>query len=178
MRRLWTKEDIERRNKTRTIILSGTMLLLLVLSTLGFAFLSNTGSNKENDEDIPNNFSRISFQYQNNQIALLSTYNEIGNVSVEISSFPYDYTGNILYINSDNKGIFQEIAYTLGRFSSRVQEACYGNCSENLPEKNCSDNLIIWRESTINKVYQNESCVFIEGDIRAADAFVYKLFNP
>jgi len=100
----------------------------------------------------------------------------IENIPVDISLTPESYLGGNIYIESDNQGILQELASTIGSFS-RLQEACYGKCEENLPEKTCDDNLIVWKESAENKVYQENNCVFIEGDISAADAFIYKLFN-
>ena len=178
MRRLETRENIERKNKLRKSILSIIILLLLLISTLGYAFLSNTNTseNTGNQQGQIDKSNRISFSYQGTPINLISTYNDIENISVDTTAIPYDYSGKNLYISSKNQGVLQEIGSALGRFS-RVQEACYLSCTENLPEKNCSDNLIVWRESSVNKVYQNESCIFIEGDIRSADAFIYKLFN-
>ncbi len=178
MRRLETREDIERKNKLRKSILTIIILLLLLVSTLGYAFLSNSNTSKNNPKDQTDKSDRISFSYQDMPINLISTYNDMENISVNITAILYDYSGKNLYISSKNQGILQEIGSTLGRLSPRVQEACYLSCVENLPEKNCSDNLIVWRESPINKVYQNESCIFIEGDIRSADAFLYRLFKP
>ena len=154
------------------------MLFLLVVSSIGFAFISGPGlanNNEQSQQDT--SYDKISLQYQGVSVSLLSSYNEVQNISVESSISPQLYSGKILYIDAKNPGILQEITSTLGQFSSRTQEACYGKCKENLPEKNCAENLIVWRESSENKVYQQENCVFIEGDIRAADAFLYKLFT-
>ena len=110
-------------------------------------------------------------------MSLLSTYIGIENIPVEISSTPESFIGKKLYISAKNQGVLQELASTIGTFASGMQEACYGKCEENLPEKDCTENLIVWKESAENKVYQQDSCIFIEGDITAADAFIYKLFN-
>ena len=181
MRRIQTREEIEKKRKINTAILSTIMLFLLVLSTLGFAFLSGPSSssnqNTGNSQQNTSGTDKINFVYQNTIFNLISTYNSIANISINTTTSPESYSGRILYIDSNNTGIFQEIASTIGRFSSRVQPACYTTCEQNLPEKNCTDNLIIWRESQENKVFQNENCVFIEGDMRAVDAFIYKLFN-
>ena len=87
-----------------------------------------------------------------------------------------NYAGSTVYVVSENQAVFFEISATMGRFL-RVQEACYGPCEEDLPEKNCTDNLIIWQDSPENKVYQEENCVFIDGDMRTVDAFLYDLFG-
>ena len=109
---------------------------------------------------------------------MLSNYEDIEEIVVESDKKPEDYLGNVLYIDAENQGVLQEIAGTVGLASSRVQEACYGSCDENLPERNCTDgNLIVWEENDENRVYQEEQCVFIKGDMGAVDAFIYKLFN-
>ena len=122
-------------------------------------------------------FRSINFNYQGRQINLISTYEDIANVPVNITILPQFYSGTILYIDSANQGILQELASTLTGLPSRIQEACYEKCEKNLPEKSCTDNLIVWIESSENKVYQKDNCIFIEGDISSADAFIYKFFN-
>lgn len=164
------------------------MLFLMVFSTLGFAFIFNPGDNSAANTDsggqtqtLQNNerkTGKIDFQYGGQYLRLLSNYEDIEEIVVESNKKPEDYYGSVLYIDAENHGILQEIATTVGLASSRVQEACYGSCEENLPERNCTDgNLIVWKESEENRVYQEEQCVFIEGDMNAVDAFIYKLFN-
>lgn len=173
MRKLLTKEELEKKRKFRNSIISISLLLIMLFSTLGYSFLSNTSpQNEENDI----NSDKIAFQYGGKDFALLSSYDEIKNISVDISLIPEMYSGKILYIVSKNTGVAQEIAYSLGKLSSRVQMACYGACEEDLPEKNCTDNLIIWEESQESRVFQEDNCIFIEGDMRTVDAFIYSLF--
>lgn len=183
MRKIETMSDIDKRKKRNTIIMSSMMLFLLILSTLSFAFFSKPNSSDQSqtqDEQSQDNKSpldKISFQYQGNTFNLISTYQNIENVSLDITITPQVYYGKALYIDSKNKGILQEIASTIGTLSIRVQEACYGKCEENLPEKNCTENIIKWEESSENKVYQQDNCVFIEGDMNAVDAFIYSLLG-
>jgi hypothetical protein len=88
------------------------------------------------------------------------------------------YYSKPLYIDTENDIIYGEIASTLGRYSERVQYGCYGSCeNSSYPEKTCADNLIVVRQSNQNRVYQNNSCVFIDGDMQAVDAFLYKMFG-
>jgi len=152
------------------------MLSILVLSTLGFAFLSGTDT-ANSGINSQQNTSQISFQYQGIQVNLISTYETVSDIPVNISIYPQFYSSGTLYIDSSNQGILQEIGSTVGQLSPKVQEACYGKCERNLPEKDCTTTLIVWKESSDNKVYQKDNCVFIEGDISSADAFIYKLFN-
>lgn len=183
IRPIQTREEIERKKKRNMLILSILMLSILVLSTLGFAFFTAPASQPKNNENIEQTpirlpTDKISVQYQGSQIQLLSTYNDIENISVNITITPESYSGKVLYLDIENQGILREVASSIGKFSSRLQEACYGTCERNLPEKNCTalDNLIVWNESQQNTVYQQNNCVFIEGDMRSADAFLYELF--
>jgi hypothetical protein len=186
MRKLQTQEEIDKKKKRNAVILSSIMLSLLLLSTLGFAFLSNPNSsiNNQNQQNIPQNpqqqnppTDRISINYQGSIFNLQSSQSDIENITVNVNITPQDYSGQPLYLDIANQGILQEIISTIGRFASRVQEACHGKCDENLPEKNCSSNLIVWSESTENRVYQEDSCIFILGDLNAADAFIYNILK-
>ena len=49
----------------------------------------------------------------------------------------------------------------------------------NLPEKECNGdyNFIVIRESEIEKVYSEDNCIFIDGDIKSIDAFIYNIFE-
>jgi|SRR3989338_6112467 len=175
MRAIETKEKLEKKRKIKVAIISFFMLFIMVLSTIGFAFMSNNDS-ADNSQPATNNNNRISFEYANQEITLRSTYDDVKNISTNISSTLLDLNGKNIYVSSKNQGILQELSI-LNLISQRFQEGCYGKCDENLPEKNCTSNLIVWKESLDNKVYQEENCIFIEGDMRAADAFIYSIFG-
>ena len=183
MRKIQTQSEIERKRKRNVLIISSLMLGLLVLSTLSFAFLTAPAKQDLNDLEDDSSDSKfgdkLRIDYSGQSFYLLSSKADIESIEVNINALPGDFSGKNLYVAADNQGILQEIASSLGKFSSRFQEACYGACEKNLPEKNCTgiDNLIVWKESEANKVYQEEKCVFIEGDMRAVDAFIYKLFS-
>ena len=72
---------------------------------------------------------------------------------------------------------FSGITNNLGRYASRIQEACYGECERDFPEKDCSENLIVFKEMEERKIYQEEKCIFIEGDLLSVDAFLYKIMG-
>lgn len=175
MRRLETKIESEKKRKRTITTLSIIMLSIMVLSTLGYSFLSNTETPSDEENIIETGNSQINYGGQT--FYLINSREETKDIGINTNILPQAYFGKTLYIVSDNQGIFQEIASTIGLFSSRVQEACHGPCERNLPEKNCTDNLIIWKESQENKVSQEDNCVFIEGDLRTVDAFIYKLFS-
>ena len=91
-----------------------------------------------------------------------------------------DYAGKQLYVASDNNAVLQEIGLNLGNYVPRVHRACLGVCEDNLPEKSCDgeDNLIVWNsDASVGGVYQEQNCIFIDGDLRAVDAFLYKILG-
>ena len=98
-------------------------------------------------------------------------------IEVNITHNIGNYFSKVLYIDSESDAIWQEIASNLGRYAERVQLACYGECERNLPEKDCSENIVVWRDSIESVVYQQENCVIIEGDLMAVDAFLYRVLG-
>lgn len=88
------------------------------------------------------------------------------------------YSNKPLYIDSESSVIYESLYYNLAPFAQRVQQACYDNCENStLVQKGCLDNMIIFNPGEKNKISQNQSCIMIDGDIRAVDAFMYKLFG-
>ena len=116
MRKIKTQSEIERKNKRNIAIMSILMLLLLVVSSIGFAFISGPGLGSSQNQDLQNQdtpYDKISIQYQGTNIALLSSYNDIQNISVDNSINAQPYIGKILYIDAKNNGVLQEISSTL-----------------------------------------------------------------
>lgn len=179
MRKIQTPEEIEKSQKRTKIILSIFILLLLVLSTLGFAVLNNPSSSNpstKEDNKLDNALEQNTFNINGQQLTFSFTPQAASFVSVNISKNINNYASQQVYISSDNQAVSSEIASTLGRFTSRLQEACYGSCSLDLPEKTCQDNLIVINSSEIRSVSQQDNCIFIS-DTLSADAFLYKIFG-
>ncbi|MEK6893164.1 MAG: hypothetical protein AABX07_03080 [Nanoarchaeota archaeon] len=183
MRRIETQEEKEKRQKRRTRVFGMIMLLIMVISTIGYAFITfqedSNGSKKSAGQAQAQNFdSRWILDYNGQQMALSSSKESLANISTAIFLDINNYAGNPVYIDSGNSSIIlYELASNLESYASKVLPACYGVCDLNLPEKNCSSFLIVYEKANENKVYQQENCVFIEGDVRAADAFLYKIFD-
>lgn len=174
MRKIQTPEEIEKKRKTKTALIGFFMLFILVLSTLGYALLSS-GGQPSNQEQNP---SSNSLNFQNRILYFSYPYDDVKQIPLETTVKIQNYVGKPLYISSSsNTQISNEILSTLGQYTSRTQEACYGPCELDLPEKDCSENMIIWKDSLETRVYQQESCIFIDGDLRAVDAFLYSLFK-
>ncbi len=177
MRNIEKPAEKERKRKRNSRIISIFFLSILILSSVGYAFLAyQPGANT--NSDIQNNGNQWIIQYQDQTLTFSSSPASTADVEVSMNKDIASYVAKPLYIVSDNEGISYEIASNLGRYAQRTQLACYGDCDEStLPEKTCADNLIVWISSQENKVYQENNCIFIEGDMRAVDAFLYKIFK-
>lgn len=181
MRRIETQGEVEKKRKRNNIILSILMLVILVGSTIGYAFMYYSGSSdntgttsNEKVRQVGNywivNVSGVNFQMSSNPESVI-------NVSVQSFITSANYYGKTVYVDSQGQEVYYEIASTVGKFAGKVQEGCLGSCERNLPEKNCSDYIIVWNKTGSDKVYQRENCVFIEGSMKAVDAFLYKLIG-
>lgn len=181
MQKIRMKEDIEKGQRTKKIIISMILLFILVSSTLGFAFFSNPNSNSQSgvnpNSNIQQNGNYYNLDINGQQFSFLNPPESTQKVPIDMTVTLASYSGKPLFIVSNSDTISAEIASSLGRYASRVQKACYGKCNLDLPEKDCSENLIIWNSSIERSVYQNESCIFILGDALSADAFLYKILG-
>ncbi len=183
MRKIESPEKAERKRRRDRAIIGVVLIALLVLSTAGFA-LNGIGSGNSDDNGLGINEELPYYDGQNWVYALggqkyffANRLEEVEDVQLNIQKTLTDYSGKKLYIDSENELANGEIANNLGRFASGVQRACYGGCEEDFPEKTCSDNLIVFKDATENKVYEEENCVFVQGDLKAVDAFLYRILG-
>lgn len=189
MRKIQTPEETERRKKRNNTIIGGFFIFLLLFSTAGFALFSGTGSTPGNVDDsgdgggFGSNFDGRYWTYQRSgqQYFFSNTLELSQKIDVQITNTFESYTGNILYVDSQDQEALSEISINLGRHVNRIQQACYESCEENLPEIGCSgedaENLIIFVDSEEKNVYQENNCVFIEGDLVSMDAFLFKILG-
>jgi hypothetical protein len=177
MRRIMSQADLDAKRKRNTLIISLFMLGILVFGTVGYAVSLTSKEDSSSGNGITNLGDRWEVPYQGQNFYLSNSPDDVKNISVSIESTLSTYSSSPVYIVSGNNAVGTEITSVLSSFSPRIQKACYGSCEENLPEKDCTENLIIWRDSLENKVYQEENCVFIDGDLKAVDAFLYKLLG-
>ena len=179
MRKIKSEAEIKQSSKKNKWILGALLLILMVGSIAGFAFMSspNDTSNQNNIEGIQNIGNQWVMNYNGQRLVFNSGPEDVKNIRVGVYSDFGSYYNKNLYISSNYSFMTTEIAYNLGKFASKVQNACYGQCNEDLPEKTCTDNLIVISYSNTSKVYQQDNCIFIEGNIKAVDAFLYKIFT-
>ncbi len=207
MREIQTKKEIEKKETNRKTTLGIIMVLLMLLSTAGYALLNqssnNTGSSSENQGN-PNGqiveFNGIKFIGQDNglwkfevtgaQSPFYSSYTpkEVEKIRVptislqELSQKPLYYSGNGL--------VFSEIYGNINPYVLRGQEACYQesgkNCTDDLPIKDCSNNFIIIRElndesNETSKITREENCIFVNAKnsdiLKSADALLFRILG-
>ncbi len=173
------KLDLERKEKSIKGIL---LVLILVLSVAGFGFLSSRPSTNEavqkyNGLDFTKSGEFWILNLEGREFYFYNLPQNLENVSIE-GNFSLDsYYQKALYFVNDSSasGLIKQ---NLQGIYLKQQGACYLEpCGKDLPTKDCSSNLIIFSEGE-NKVSQNQSCVFIEGDFRkGVDVFMYKLLD-
>lgn len=184
------KEEEKRRKRNQTTI--GIVLVgLMVFSTFGIIMDSIT--NSEEVETL--NYKGLELINQGSYYQLIvgeSSFYFSENPN-ELSSLDYEmnitktipsYSGSPLYIDSVEYAPTQEIYQNIQFYPLRIQEACLDedDCPKpELPIKTCDDNMIIIRESTENKIYEEASCVFIEGQkedlLKLTDIFLLKILG-
>ncbi len=179
MRKIGSEKTADEKRKRNTLVLSIFILVILVGGTVGYAFISNPSSGISSGDSTGNANgyllgNRWVMIVDGIEMSFAHPPESVLDVPVEATISTTTYKGLSLYIDSDNNAINSEIASVLGYYVSRIQRACYGPCEEDFPEKDCSENIIIWEDSPENKVYHEDNCVFIEGDLRAVDAFLYR----
>jgi hypothetical protein len=182
MRKIETQEIIDARAQRNKKFLTIFMLIILLGSTAGYAFLSfDSGGSGDGTNVVNGQEQDVSGKWvldiNGQKVYITNSRNDVQNISVNIGTTSRDFAGKTVYISSDSQLAYSELIYPLSAFASRVQEACYGKCDKNLPEKNCTDNLIVFEQSDVGKISQSENCIFISGSLREIDAFIYKLFG-
>ena len=176
MRPLQTQAEIEKREKRNKTIIGIVIITLLVLSTAGFA-LNGVGigdSNQQPSNGAPYYNGQYWIYGQAGQESYFTYQKEDINFSASLLNKGLsDYYGGIIYIDSQDSTVLNEIAINLRRYSSSIKEACYGACDRDLPEKTCEENLIVFKESENQIIREEQKCVFIYGNLKTVDAFLY-----
>ena len=182
MRRLLSGQSAEEKQKKSSLIFAIAILALLVLSTAGFAFLSgdHTSPSQNTGEDQSNhqiqNTGNV-FAVSGQVLTFRHNLDDVKDIDVTFSLTTQDFASKVIYLVSDDDSVVREIGSTLGIFSQRIQLSCLGSCELDFPEKDCTSPIIVYKNSTNNRVFQEDKCLHIEGDLQAVDAFLYKLFS-
>ena len=179
MRKIKSQDQLNKEKARNVRIMSFFMLIILIFGTIGFGFSGLGGGDNSGDGNSQQNSfdGNKTLKINGEDIMLQNSLNDVKGINMVLFKTINDYANKPVYIDSENQDVFLEIQKSLGKFALSVQEACYENCDENKVKKDCSENLVVWKESPENLIYQQDNCVFIEGDLKAVDAFIYKSFG-
>lgn len=187
MRKLETREDTERRERRNKIIIGIVLTAIMLFSTIGYAFFSG---NKNTEEKIKASYNGRDFFMQGNywvteingnQFYFSYLPNETRSISLKKTID--DYVNKPLYYTGESPAMQEILSNLASSTGKNPQKACFQdeNCTENIPFKNCSSNLIIIKEQDIgiNPIREEENCIFIFSNdtVRDADAFLYKILG-
>src|SRR3989344_947428 len=183
MRRILSLDEIAEKEKKRKRISGIVIIALLVLSSLGFA-LSSVGNGGNGNSDLKEGFS---YNGQNwvytsgsQKYYFINHPDEI-NTSLEGMTMSLaDFASKQIYIDSELAGGLHEVYNNLGVYAEKIKEVCYGSCDRDLPEKECSagaEPLIIIRENETESFVEKDNCLFINGNMKTVDAFLYKVLG-
>jgi hypothetical protein len=163
------------------LIVGFVLIGLMLFSTIGFAFsgfYGSSGSDEGETQDTP----YFNGNYWIYPLGGQEYYFTNSIESIEFDELSFDlslnqYVGKNLYIDSENEEVLRMIGSNLGRFADRVQEACYGECERDLPEKECSENIIVYKDSEEENVVKEDNCIFIDGSLKTVDSFLYRVLG-
>ncbi len=190
MRRLVSKEEEEKRRKRNQTILVVFLAFIMVLSTIGFAIQSNSGTALDGTVQ-GNEIEYNGYKFVNqNGLWVLGNFvfqnipQKVEDIGSESGIKPAgNYREKPAYVYSEDELAEIEIAVNLGQIALRVQKACPENtsCTIDLPVKTCTDNFIIIKEANNNSIVQKENCIFIGGKkedlVALADQFLFKILG-
>ena len=189
IKKIETQKDRDEKAKRTQIIVSVVLVALFVLSSLGYAIMSNSGNSDASNSVVE--YAGLKFVSSNGfwitEISGKAYYfsylpNETSDVTISGNYSFADYYQKPAYgvnINSAASGLFN----ALDGITLRTQDACFAGitcANSDLPVKTCADNLIIFSEvnSNITSVSKVGNCTFISGDFfKGSDKLLYKLLN-
>ena len=186
MRKIISKKEQGRKAKRNQWVVGIILVFLMLFSVVGYAFV---GRDKEENQKVI--YNEFEFIEQNG-----FWFTQIGNFEFVFDYNPDEvieqnaslkkvnnYQDKPLYLSSENYKASSEIYNNLNRFVLRMQNACTEEqeCEGDLPVKTCEDNFIIIKKTNETKLYQNESCVFIEGPeeelVELTDEFLFQILG-
>ena len=169
------------------------LVVIMLTSTVGYAFYSSdsAGSTLKPVEEAGIEFTRTDYGYwafniQGYEFETKYLPSETQEIQVLTSKTLQDYSSKPFYfgLESDNDISTlgnQEIIKNLQDFISRSNYACLGECEGDYPVKNCSDNIVAFKEESQPAVIEEDGCVFIYHTTntteKAADAFLYRILG-
>lgn len=195
MRKILSKKDYEKKTKRNNLIIGIFLGVTMLISLLGYSLMSNENESTEKIEYKGKLFTNSNGLWQTNIGGFIFSFiyspkesfifNSEINYLNKYANLPlYVYLENLE--NSESYEAFNEIYRNLfytNKIVQRIQYACLEGekCEEDVPIKNCSENMIIIKESNTSHLYQKDNCVFIEGKkedlVKITDSFLLKIID-
>lgn len=186
MKKIESEKDREKKKQRNQTIAVVFMASLLLLSTAGYFAAELFGNNQNQILGEKIKYGGLTYYDQGGFYALdlegaIFYFFDLPNSSRDIyqntSTFD-DFYGKPLYITEENSAS-SHFLFNLDGIYSRYQKACYEEeCEEDIPPKNCSDNLIVFRESEEDRVERVDNCLFIYGNSeKGIDAITYNMLG-
>lgn len=192
MKKIASREEKEKSEGRKRMIIVIIVGIIMVLSTLGYSFMSfgrggeQGGKTKASYGGTDFWLDEYGWNFEVQGLKFLTQYlpEDTENISASIFINAQDYYGKPLYFSYDSlqEGV-REIESNLNDLVARMQYACLEeNCSQ-YAIKNCtSDNIIIIKqEENETFISQEGNCVIISAQldevVRASDRFLYKMFG-
>lgn len=188
MRKIISKKELDKKIRKKQFIAGAILILIMVLSTLGFAFTNKNEDTERIEYKGIEFFKDGGYWYFNINGQSFVTINNPKETE-DINFFNYaliqNYANKPLYFSGEQGEHFFEIERNLNRYVLRIGNACLNNekCIGDFPLKNCSDNVIVYKEAVneSEKIYQEENCVFIisgyQNQTKYADKFLFSILG-
>lgn len=194
MRKIKSKEEVEKRQKINSSIIGIILILVMLSSVLGFAFFSgsrNTGNKqkiKYNGIKFVRNENNL-WEFEIGEYEFMTSHHplETEDINAEFNIGVNDFKNKPLYYTNyvnGNKRAIDEVMVNVGRFAQRYQEVCLNGreCDdEGMVVKDCTNNVIVFSESEQIKIYKQENCIFIGApyseQVLAGNKLIFKIFG-
>lgn len=186
MRKITSKRNKQKKDKIKQFAVGGVLIFIMFFSVLGYAF-----GGRENKDIEKIDYNGFEFVNQNGFWFL-----KLGDLNFVFKNNPNDvekiysflnpinhYQEKPLYLSSESDEATWEISRNLNQIVQRIQPACLNKyeCEGDWPVKNCTDNFIIIKKDDINKITQEDNCVFITGSqenlTALTDEFLFKILG-
>jgi hypothetical protein len=179
MRRIKTKENEAKKRKRNQVIVGSILIVLMLLSTAGYAFQSLDGSSLKTIEYNGYEFTGNNGNWNTNigAIPLRFVYNPKQIVDKEVLELKNidNYYGSNLSIYSESYDAEQEIMTNLQFIVEEIDQIV------DKEEIDCNTKTIVIEKSESSEIIQENECVFIKGKdnelIRLTDSFLYDIFE-
>jgi hypothetical protein len=198
VRKILSRDEIEKRDRKKKVIISVILVAIMLFSSAGYAFFSNEETTTKIEkityggiEFTKTEYNTWQFTQGNYQFETKFTPEDTKNISSQTNKNLNNYYQKPLYfgINSNmdiasygNIEILRNV-YSINSIIERYDNSCLDeNCTEDKPIKDCFvDNVIIFKESNESVIKTEDGCIVLYSPLyeqeKIADAFLFRILN-